>query len=52
MDRDDQTGDLQQDSPEPENDDLQRVKDQHKASLKNKYERLFEGLNLQENETP
>ncbi len=51
MDRDDQTGDLQQDSPEPENDDLQRVKDQHKASLKNKYERLFEGLNLQENET-
>ncbi len=48
MDRDDQTGDLQQDSPEPENDELQRVKDQHKASMKTKYEILSEGINLNE----
>ncbi|XDV17099.1 hypothetical protein PO909_016526, partial [Leuciscus waleckii] len=47
--RDDQTGD--QDSPQPVNDELQRVKHRHKASMKNKYERLFEGLKLQENET-
>ncbi|XP_067272705.1 NACHT, LRR and PYD domains-containing protein 3-like isoform X2 [Pseudorasbora parva] len=32
------------------NDELQRVKDRHKTSMKNKYERLFEGLKLQENE--
>ncbi len=31
--------------------DLQRVKDQHKTSMKNKYERLFEGVKLQENQT-
>ncbi|CAM4634692.1 unnamed protein product [Leuciscus chuanchicus] len=31
--------------------DLQRVKDQLKTSMKNKFERLFEGINLQENET-
>ncbi|XP_077091386.1 NLR family CARD domain-containing protein 3-like [Siphateles boraxobius] len=30
---------------------LQRVKDQHKTSMKNKYERLFGGNKLQENET-
>ncbi|KAL1250556.1 hypothetical protein QQF64_018352, partial [Cirrhinus molitorella] len=36
---------------QPVNDELQRVKDQHKTSMKNKYERLFEGLKLQENET-
>ncbi|XP_048036514.1 NLR family CARD domain-containing protein 3-like isoform X2 [Megalobrama amblycephala] len=47
--RDDQTGD--QDSPQAVDDELQRVKDQLKTSMKNKYERLFEGLNLQENET-
>ncbi|XP_056092749.1 NACHT, LRR and PYD domains-containing protein 3-like isoform X2 [Rhinichthys klamathensis goyatoka] len=47
--RDDQTGD--QDSPQPVNDELQRVKDRLKTSMKNKYERLFEGLNLQGNET-
>ncbi|XP_067240995.1 NACHT, LRR and PYD domains-containing protein 3-like isoform X2 [Chanodichthys erythropterus] len=46
VDRDDQTGD----SPQPMNDELQRVKDRHKTSMKNKYERLFEGLKLQENE--
>ncbi|XP_048064247.1 NACHT, LRR and PYD domains-containing protein 3-like [Megalobrama amblycephala] len=47
VDIDDQTGD----SPQPMNDELQRVKDRHKTSMKNKYERLFEGLKLQENET-
>ncbi|KAL1281461.1 hypothetical protein QQF64_000264, partial [Cirrhinus molitorella] len=31
--------------------DLQRVKDQHKTSMKNKCEILFEGNKLQENET-
>ncbi|XP_050957290.1 LOW QUALITY PROTEIN: NLR family CARD domain-containing protein 3-like [Labeo rohita] len=31
--------------------DLQRFKDQHKTSMKIKYERLFEGNKLQENET-
>ncbi|XP_067259133.1 NLR family CARD domain-containing protein 3-like isoform X2 [Chanodichthys erythropterus] len=31
--------------------DLQRVIDQHKTSMKDKYERLFEGNKLQENET-
>ncbi|KAL0169691.1 hypothetical protein M9458_034287, partial [Cirrhinus mrigala] len=30
---------------------IQRVKDQHKTSMKNKYERLFEGIKLQENQT-
>ncbi|XP_016118024.1 NACHT, LRR and PYD domains-containing protein 3-like [Sinocyclocheilus grahami] len=34
-----------------ETGDLQRVKDQHKTSMKNKYERLFEGNKLQNNET-
>ncbi|XP_026110915.1 NLR family CARD domain-containing protein 3-like [Carassius auratus] len=34
-----------------ETGDLQRVKDQHKTSMKNKYERLFEGTKLQENES-
>ncbi|XP_052436345.1 NACHT, LRR and PYD domains-containing protein 3 isoform X15 [Carassius gibelio] len=29
----------------------QRVKDQHKTSMKNKYERLFEGSKLEENHT-
>ncbi len=33
------------------NGELQRVKDQLKTSMKNKYERLFEGLKLQENES-
>ncbi|XP_065130574.2 protein NLRC3-like [Paramisgurnus dabryanus] len=30
---------------------LQRVKDQHKTTIKNKYESLFEGIKLQENQT-
>ncbi|XP_051746260.1 NACHT, LRR and PYD domains-containing protein 3-like isoform X2 [Ctenopharyngodon idella] len=34
-----------------ETGDLQRVKVQHRTSMKNKYERLFEGNNLQDNET-
>ncbi|KAF4115481.1 hypothetical protein G5714_002970 [Onychostoma macrolepis] len=42
---------LQLDSHQPVHDDLQRVKDQHKTSMKNKYERLFEGVKLQENQT-
>ncbi len=50
MDRDDQTGDLQQDSHQPD-DQLQIVKDQLKSSMKNKYERLFEGINLHKNQT-
>ncbi|XP_067313625.1 NACHT, LRR and PYD domains-containing protein 12-like [Pseudorasbora parva] len=39
-----------QDPSQPLDKVLQRVKDQHKTSMKNKYERLFEGLKLQENE--
>ncbi|KAL0153525.1 hypothetical protein M9458_051139 [Cirrhinus mrigala] len=31
--------------------DLQKVKDQHKTSMKNKYETFFEGIKLQANET-
>ncbi|XP_051736208.1 NLR family CARD domain-containing protein 3-like [Ctenopharyngodon idella] len=39
------------DQHKPVDDELQRVKDQHKTSMKIKYERLFEGIKLQENET-
>ncbi|KAL0202319.1 hypothetical protein M9458_000337, partial [Cirrhinus mrigala] len=35
----------------PVNDNLQRVKNQHKTSMNNKYERLFDGMKLQQNET-
>ncbi|XP_056117900.1 protein NLRC3-like [Rhinichthys klamathensis goyatoka] len=42
---------LQLDSHQPVHDDLQRVKDQHKTSMKNRYESLFEGIKLQENQT-
>ncbi|KAI2647241.1 NLR family CARD domain-containing protein 3 [Labeo rohita] len=31
--------------------DLQKIKDQHKTSMKRKYERLFEGTKLQKNQT-
>ncbi|XP_050960636.1 protein NLRC3 [Labeo rohita] len=48
--RRDQIEDLQQDSHQPD-DQLQRVKDQHKTSMKNKYERLFEGINLHKTQT-
>ncbi|XP_067296657.1 NLR family CARD domain-containing protein 3-like [Pseudorasbora parva] len=41
-----ETGDLQK----PVDDEQQRVKDLHKTSMKNKYERLFEGNKLQENQ--
>ncbi|XP_067259165.1 NLR family CARD domain-containing protein 3-like [Chanodichthys erythropterus] len=34
-----------------ETGDLQKVKDKHKISMKNKYGRLFQGNKLQENET-
>ncbi|XP_073803492.1 NACHT, LRR and PYD domains-containing protein 12-like isoform X2 [Danio rerio] len=51
VDKDDQTGDLQQDSLQPEHDELQRVKEQHKTSMKSKYERLFEGINHGETQT-
>ncbi|XP_073762585.1 protein NLRC3-like isoform X1 [Danio rerio] len=43
----DQTVDLQK----AENDVLQRVKDLHKISMKNKYEGLFEGVKLQKTQT-
>ncbi|XP_051560090.1 NLR family CARD domain-containing protein 3-like isoform X2 [Myxocyprinus asiaticus] len=46
-----ETGDLQQDSHQPVVDVLQRVKDQHKTSMKNNYESLFVGFKLQENQT-
>uniref|UniRef100_A0A9J8A0I0 Uncharacterized protein n=1 Tax=Cyprinus carpio carpio TaxID=630221 RepID=A0A9J8A0I0_CYPCA len=40
--RDDQTGVLQQDSVQKADDGLRRAKDQHKISMTNKYESLFE----------
>ncbi|XP_051982764.1 NACHT, LRR and PYD domains-containing protein 3-like isoform X2 [Xyrauchen texanus] len=46
-----ETGDQQQDSHQPLDNVLQRVKDQHKTSMKNKSESLFEGIKLQENQT-
>uniref|UniRef100_A0A8C2ICS6 NACHT domain-containing protein n=1 Tax=Cyprinus carpio TaxID=7962 RepID=A0A8C2ICS6_CYPCA len=42
---------LQLDYHPPVYDDLKRVKDRHKTSMKNKYESLFEGVKLQENQT-
>ncbi|XDV13999.1 hypothetical protein PO909_002257 [Leuciscus waleckii] len=42
---------LQLDSHQPVHHDLQRVKDQHKTSMKNRYESVFEGIKLQENQT-
>ncbi|KAK9960241.1 hypothetical protein ABG768_010316 [Culter alburnus] len=35
----------------PDTEALQRVRDQHKSSMKNKYESLFEGIKLEENQT-
>ncbi|XP_026101058.1 NACHT, LRR and PYD domains-containing protein 3-like [Carassius auratus] len=49
VDKDYQTG--KQDPPQPVNDELQIVKMKHKTSMKNKYERLFEGLKFQGNES-
>ncbi|XP_067280038.1 NACHT, LRR and PYD domains-containing protein 3-like isoform X1 [Pseudorasbora parva] len=42
---------LQLDSHQPVQDDLQRAKDQHKTSMKSRYESVFEGIKLQENQT-
>ncbi|XP_016297901.1 NACHT, LRR and PYD domains-containing protein 3-like [Sinocyclocheilus anshuiensis] len=47
---DDQTGVLQQDSYQPVDDDLHRIKDQHKNGMKKKYESLFEGIKMRENQ--
>ncbi|KAI2644269.1 NLR family CARD domain-containing protein 3 [Labeo rohita] len=47
----DTDADLQLNSHQPVHDDLQRVKDRHKTSMMNKYESLFEGVKLQENQT-
>ncbi|KAL0151078.1 hypothetical protein M9458_053591, partial [Cirrhinus mrigala] len=47
----DTEADLQLNSHQPVHDDLHRVKDQHKTSMKNKYENVFEGIKLQENQT-
>uniref|UniRef100_A0A8C1UBR0 NACHT, LRR and PYD domains-containing protein 3-like n=1 Tax=Cyprinus carpio TaxID=7962 RepID=A0A8C1UBR0_CYPCA len=49
--RGDQTGDLQKESHQSVHDKLLRVKNQLKTSMKNKYERLCEGVKLQENQT-
>ncbi|XP_073693942.1 protein NLRC3-like [Garra rufa] len=49
--RDDQTGDPLQDFHQPADDKLQRVKDQHKTSMKNKYESFVEGSKLQKTQT-
>ncbi|KTF82837.1 hypothetical protein cypCar_00042804 [Cyprinus carpio] len=53
MDRDEQTGEKEQDCHLPVDNELQRVKikDQHKTSMNKKYESLFEGIKLQENQT-
>ncbi|XP_016367357.1 protein NLRC3-like [Sinocyclocheilus rhinocerous] len=51
--RDEQTGEIEQDCHLPVDNELQRVKvkDQHKTSMKKKYESLFEGIKLQESQT-
>ncbi|KAL1276142.1 hypothetical protein QQF64_035765, partial [Cirrhinus molitorella] len=49
--RDDQIGDLLQDFHQPVDGKLQRVKEQHKTSMKNKYESFIEGSKLQETQT-
>uniref|UniRef100_A0A8C1T0Y6 NACHT, LRR and PYD domains-containing protein 3-like n=1 Tax=Cyprinus carpio TaxID=7962 RepID=A0A8C1T0Y6_CYPCA len=41
---------LQHNSHQPVDDVIQRVRDQHKTSMKNKYESLFEGITLEENQ--
>ncbi|XP_067248860.1 NACHT, LRR and PYD domains-containing protein 3-like isoform X1 [Chanodichthys erythropterus] len=46
-----QPEDLQQNSHQPVDDKLQRVKDQHKTRMKNRYESLFEGIKVQDNQT-
>ncbi|KAL0195193.1 hypothetical protein M9458_008765, partial [Cirrhinus mrigala] len=51
VDRDDQTGMTEQDSHLPVDNELQRVKDRLKTSMKRKYDSLFEGSKPQENQT-
>ncbi|XP_026142547.1 NACHT, LRR and PYD domains-containing protein 3-like [Carassius auratus] len=46
-----ETDDMQHNSLQPVNDVLKRVKGQHKTSMKNKYERLFEGIKLEKYQT-
>ncbi|KAI2645140.1 NLR family CARD domain-containing protein 3 [Labeo rohita] len=46
----DQTGERLQDSHKA-GDKVQRVKDQHKTSMRNKYEQLFQGINLHKTQT-
>ncbi|KAL0185295.1 hypothetical protein M9458_020992, partial [Cirrhinus mrigala] len=48
---DDQSRDLQQDSHQPVDDELQRIKNKHKTRMKNMYDKLFEGFKLLENQT-
>ncbi len=45
-----ETDGMENNSLQPVDDGLQRVKNQHKTSMK-KYERLFEGIKLEENQT-
>ncbi|XP_026085003.1 NACHT, LRR and PYD domains-containing protein 3-like [Carassius auratus] len=47
-----ENADLQHNSHQPVDDVIKRVRDQYKTSMKNKYESLFEGIALEENETP
>ncbi|XP_056310592.1 protein NLRC3-like [Danio aesculapii] len=49
--RDDQTADLQQNSIQPVDDVLQKVKEQHKTTMKRKYDSLYEGIKVQKNKT-
>ncbi|XP_056602331.1 NACHT, LRR and PYD domains-containing protein 12 isoform X2 [Triplophysa dalaica] len=46
-----ETEELQQNSYKPADDILQRVKENHKTSMKKKYETLREGINIHENKT-
>nr|XP_021330981.1 NLR family CARD domain-containing protein 3-like isoform X1 [Danio rerio] len=50
VDRDDQTNTLKRVSRQ-QVDQLQQVKDEHKASMKDKYESLYEPVKLQDNQT-
>uniref|UniRef100_A0A8C2HL01 Uncharacterized protein n=1 Tax=Cyprinus carpio TaxID=7962 RepID=A0A8C2HL01_CYPCA len=46
-----ETENLDQDSYQPGKYVFQKIKVQHKSSMKNRYERLFEGIKLQETQT-
>uniref|UniRef100_A0A8C1FZ55 NACHT, LRR and PYD domains-containing protein 3-like n=1 Tax=Cyprinus carpio TaxID=7962 RepID=A0A8C1FZ55_CYPCA len=47
-----ENADMQHNSHQPVDDVIQRVRDQHKTSMKNKYESLFERITLEENQIP